>query len=1022
MKLSKKLKIWIIVVAVIVLLPVFLYLFLLSSFAVQSIWLPMVKTHAGIEVKAEKCSVSLFSSRTFYAEKLTAEKPGELKASVGELSLSANPLGFLFSGELIVSDLSISKLNLEYTQPKAVAAQEPQISSPAAPAPSPVPEKTKKPLKFAVKKVELTESSVLFTDAQKNRYELSGISFSCTDFMPSGKPEIQFKSFFSMISGQMEIARTSLDGNALLELPAGSLIPAGIKFTFATGKTVLSGKTFQPLEASLAARLNASLSGERISVSASALNLKDAAGKDVLKAEIDGDVNLKSLSGKLTASLNTCRSELQDVLIRAYTGKQFRNAALTAKLTASIADSGNSIVADCSADLNADQLFEGIRAVGSKFTLIAAKQNDSILLKKIFFNVQDGDGKLKLTAENSSGFDWIFDLRKKTLAGKGSLGLRTVNLNIPQAAGILGAAGRVPVKSGLFSLDLNIAPSAANVFAVNGTFSLNQFVSTLGDAPAAPADFASVFALKVNTEKLGVVLESCRLTGSADRKEFLAAGLKFSAPDLKAGFPMTAEAVLSNLNENVFAVVPFKAVKEGNIKKFKTEMSAKWGLEKDGIQTVAVSGTVDDLLIAEAKQPLALSLGSNLVLDRKNKIRINALSLTSSEQHRDFFDLNVKGDYYFDAGLGIEKNNILVSSKFIDARKLQDIALLFKKKNAPAAAPVPAGQQTAAVQQTSPAPQAPAPVQGRAPVEPKEPAPLNLSRYNGVLGLAFEKIQYTDDVVLTLHGPLEIVSSQITMEDMKITANKAPVNIKFTIDTGLADGYVYCVIFSMKDLLLPPLIKAAMEGNDQGVTGTVSAVDMKFDGKGVTLPSIKKNLNGKVTASTAHLSFPALSAKAIDALNVLFIPLEAIPELTNALKTDSLTGDLKTLRDNVAGILDGSKNVEFEKGSIDVTVSKGLVSLNRFLFEGGTLKSESVTGKINLLTGTLDLAAALNLGILVIPMDIGGTLSKPAPDYKKFLLQFAKENIKNALNPDNIENTIKNVDSIIDLFKRKKKK
>ena len=198
-------------------------------------------------------------------------------------------------------------------------------------------------------------------------------------------------------------------------------------------------------------------------------------------------------------------------------------------------------------------------------------------------------------------------------------------------------------------------------------------------------------------------------------------------------------------------------------------------------------------------------------------------------------------------------------------------------------------------------------------------------------------------------------------------------------------------------------------------------MNLNFAGKGITAPNLKKNLNGSVTASTKNLSFPAESAKAVEALDLLMIPLAAVPGLTDVLSSETVPANLQKLRTDVIAILDGRKNVEFERGTMDVSVAKGIVKLKQFQFEGGTLKREAVTGQVNLLNGTLDLDALLDLDGLIIPLPVKGSLEKPAPDYKKFLVDFTRENIKSALSPENVEKTIKNVDGIINLFKKKKR-
>ena len=384
--------------------------------------------------------------------------------------------------------------------------------------------------------------------------------------------------------------------------------------------------------------------------------------------------------------------------------------------------------------------------------------------------------------------------------------------------------------------------------------------------------------------------------------------------------------------------------------------------------------------------------------------------MSASEKQDPFFDLGLSGRFVHDASLSEQKNDLTFTSNFIDAKKIQDLVRCFRPESPAESSSVSSAKGSAGRTSVSASAQ-----------EVQEPAPLDLGKYNGTVNFMLAKIRYTDDLLLSVRGPVVIDRNQVRIENLNITANNAPVNLRFRIDAGASDGYPFDGAFSMKNLAIPPLLKAAMDGNDHGVTGTVSSVNLNFAGKGITAPNLKKNLNGSVTASTKNLSFPAESAKAVEALDLLMIPLAAVPGLTDVLSSETVPANLRKLRTDVIAILEGRKNVEFERGTMDVSVAKGIVKLKQFQFEGGTLKREAVTGQVNLLNGTLDLDALLDLDGLIIPLPVKGTLEKPAPDYKKFLVDFTRENIKSALSPENVEKTIKNVDGIINLFKKKKR-
>ena len=88
------------------------YNFLLSQFMIRNLWLPMAERKSGFELEASEISVSLFSSPTLSARDLKVVKKGELEAAFGKVRLEANPLSFLISNKLEISNLEIVKLQM----------------------------------------------------------------------------------------------------------------------------------------------------------------------------------------------------------------------------------------------------------------------------------------------------------------------------------------------------------------------------------------------------------------------------------------------------------------------------------------------------------------------------------------------------------------------------------------------------------------------------------------------------------------------------------------------------------------------------------------------------------------------------------------------------------------------------------------------------------------------------------------------------------------------------------------------
>ena len=107
---------------------------------------------------------------------------------------------------------------------------------------------------------------------------------------------------------------------------------------------------------------------------------------------------------------------------------------------------------------------------------------------------------------------------------------------------------------------------------------------------------------------------------------------------------------------------------------------------------------------------------------------------------------------------------------------------------------------------------------------------------------------------------------------------------------------------------------------------------------------------------------------------------------------------------------------------LDAAVSNGVLTLNKFEFEGGTLKRESVTGSVELLSGRLNLDAMLELAHTTIPLSVRGKLGKPQLDITKSLVKFATTKLNLPVEADEVEKTVEEVKDLFRQFRKKRKR
>lgn len=991
---------WIIFAAVL-LLVIGVYHLLLSPFMIRSLWLPMAERKSGFEIGASKISVSLLSSPTLSAKDLKLVRKDGVTATFGKVRLEANPLSCLISRRLEISNLEIVKLQLDVR-----SGENPQLpAKSSASGEKKRQEKAradrKSSMEIAVGKVNIYDGTIVVS-GKEGRWELNGFSFSASDFMRGASPSVKFSSFLTADWNKWTVTNAKLEGGMDLRLPQDTLLPDFVKISLDLGKSAIAFNGTS-MEIGLSSVLSMTKKGDIISISDSRLRVTGPDSNELVKGFVDASFHRISHAGKFKLTCHSARSALTDALFSALVSSPVKGAELDAALSADVAAGFSEVAADGKLSIRADRLMaDEVRSLNSNFAVRAAKKGKSVAVSKFDFSLRDGSGKLNLDVALPKKI--IFRTSPLDMV-QGQIVLRSDRMNLPLLAEIAGWNKCVPVKSGLLSLMLKLKfGDRSGPCIADGSFTVSALQTAYGNRETAPADLSAGFLAILDGKRK--ILFRGNLSGRANRKQMLSMDCRAEIPSAWKEKPAIT---LSNvdINQEVLSVLPFPDAGFSGVKRFRLTGNASWSATAPEKQNLSAAFKLADVAAAGSEQPLTFHFSSDSSFT-KTGIEFRKFLLTALEKENQFFDLGLGGVYVYDAS-GKKKNNLTVSSNYIDARKLQELVRSFSPSSAPESS---RGSAPDSGERSAPS---------SAGASPREPGILDLSRYSGVIKFALAQVRYTDDLCASVSGPVSIGKTSVRLDNLKFTVNDSPAALRFRINTGFTDGYTYNGSLSVKNLALPPLIKAAGNGDDSGVTGSFSALQLNFSGKGVTASNFKRNLKGTLTASTRDLSFPAKSVQTVRALDLLMIPLAAVPGLSEALSSDALPEDLKQLRTTVMEILEGRRNVEFRQGVLNASASKGVVVLKQCQFEGGTLKRESVTGSVNLLSGKLNLNTVLDLGSLIVPLPVRGSLAKPKPDYKKFLVDFTRRNIKDALKPENIETTIQNVDGIIDLFKKERK-
>ena len=1026
-KKSKRI-LWILGVAA---LLIAIYNILLSAPVVKSLWLPVAGKMTGYDIEAGKVSVSLLMTPSVEAKelKISGGDYCSRELLVGKLRMNIRFLPLLFSRHVDIPELEIVRLKLKSDGRREAPEYRKQGRAGAAR----VRKKRKHPYSYSVKKISIYDADVAAV-CGRTRYELSGIAFSASNIVQGMSPSFKFSAAASVNSDELKFSGAHVEGSLDMRLPSGSILPESVRLAFDTECTEVVVKQ-RAVNLALNATLNLERKGSEVSVSDSHFRVFEANSVPVLNAQAEGVFRLDDVSGKLDIQLRSVRSELSDKILSALVEDPVRGVEATASLDVDSAPGFKSVDVAGKVAMTADQFAGESRKFNSEFSFKGAKNGDEFAVSTLKLSLQEPASSLNLEL---SAPKQVVILSTPTgyLPKAGQVSVQMKKVNLSTVAKLLGVTEKLPMKSGMMTGSVNLDFLNSGMTSASGTVDLEQLTLS-GERKSEPLDLRSNFRLthehgSKNTlsgtlsGKIGNA-EVLSLEGSSEFYEKFAkvsvSNFRIAHPFEKAlpykmvdslgirSFVLNGSWKWNRRVEHLlFASVPpedVERMKRGALRKFIDEFKLYRNSEETFADEFSGSFALTDFTTEKLRNPLAVQLSAEYQdnVEKTKNFRMNALSrdvrkfqLNVTENKNPVLDLNAVDS----------SGTLMVSSSFADAEKLQTIWQSFQPSK-----PAKAEQKTADKK--------PVPAGTAKSVDFVEPVKSVLTCFPfGNLQLKLAKIHCADDLNLSVEGPLSVNRRTLQIENMKISANDSPVALRFMLAERDGDWYYEGSLLGER-LALAPLFRF-FDGNTAGVSGTLESLNLAFSGKGLTETELKRNLNGTLRTSVRNLSFPARNERTESFLNLLTIPLKAVPQVEERISPETLPADFQALRSELLAVAEGKKNLRFDSGKLDAAVSNGVLTLNKFEFEGGTLKRESVTGSVELLSGRLNLDAMLELAHTTIPLSVRGKLGKPQLDITKSLVKFATSKLNLPVEADEVEKTVEEVKDLFRQFRKKRKR
>ncbi len=1045
------------------------YNFLLSSYSVRNLWVPLAadKAHCRIDLKGECSGISLLFGETFSANKISAAGTG-FEAKLDSLRVSARLIRFLFTRKLTVDSLELDSLEFRNSAPEgepphAAPARRKNPSSAAVPGTLPV----------ELKHLKISDGD-FFLEYGEKKFTLENLELSLEDLAAGSQFRISGKAVTSGKLGRMEFAPAPLSLKLDGRMPASGVIPASFDFRLETGAASVSGPLV-PAGSRWAFSAGAAgvTDGKKLKIARCFLEASDRTKAPLMKGSGTGEFNGSNgdCSGKIT--LEIPGSPMADAVLSEL---GIKSSGVSGKCTFAFASAGlDRFKARYSGMVRASSIFTvpkpeldwSISASGrlrSGETEISSAglnlKSDSVLMADFvlpepgwkvgdwsafpaftlrttglplrFLGRKEGREKLTLllvSEKNRLSLDAMSDL---AVCGIAPL---AVSLRANAASGVftfsdsrvlLGSAAK-GVRCGISGNFTPATPSCALTFDTTvtdpGALTDGRFFArfpVLKNETTFTLDGAKGGAFSGSLNSVtgawgacasfkGAVSESAFSIEKASLNVF---GPEHSTSTLEvSGMYPFREGVAPELSVHAdfFAAPWFRAFSVSVPEKLDVSgLEALCDLAFRNRQCVS-SFEVRNLVLPEwesGKNSRAGLKGSFEFMLQDKIIRVTKSGLAMKIGESSVLDLSAAGEYQTDHSKKPPYLGAELRSSAIDALALQKFAALFRRT--PAAG---AEENAGAAAQPAAVPAVPA---------GSVPGALNLSAYNGVVKFKLAGITYTPGFAASVGGSAVIRGNAIEIHKPDFQVNGRSALLDLALDAGASDGWIFYVESGLERMPFTPLL-AAVPGNGgtPAASGMFDTLSFRFRGKGFSRPEMARNLNGVLSFKVSDVKISVPAAQNSPAVRLVCLPLEMTPQLTaNMGKVSGLSNEIQTFSSGLTQILNGEKTLNFDSGTGDILVSGGQAVFRKFNFTGSVIQREELNASVGLADSSLRLNSRMTAVGIIVPILMQGTVNSPEFLLRQSMTQFLVLNGKKMLDPNNLNDTIHRVNDVIEIFRK----
>jgi uncharacterized protein involved in outer membrane biogenesis len=269
--------------------------------------------------------------------------------------------------------------------------------------------------------------------------------------------------------------------------------------------------------------------------------------------------------------------------------------------------------------------------------------------------------------------------------------------------------------------------------------------------------------------------------------------------------------------------------------------------------------------------------------------------------------------------------------------------------------------KASAPRQPSATPQPSSPAQSAPPQQ--EPEAKQLPFRNFALDASIGRFYLRELEITNLQAKAAIEGSHVVAKPIQMTLNGAPVSATADVDLGVP-GYKYEITFNAQHVPFAPIINTFEPERKGQIGGTLNG-QSRIAGRGITEPSLQKNLNGQFDIATTNLNLAIPNLRS-PTLKAIISVIAIVPDLIRNRGADP-QALVVTLLGGLSNRGGGGLMDDLMQSPLDIIVARGVIGTNRVNLERAFIQSPAFQAEAR---GSVKLEAILTNSTLSIPLSI----------------------------------------------------